>query len=1105
MTATLTYAETARAVEYVYVFLLEGCEVAITSHSNPAAIKSLWTATDHGSMSADWLGGLFPEGTISSKIKLFDPKVETDTVTIKVLDPGDYLAGLTQSEALATADRTLLRYATPGDYLDANDTTVPVESTTAFDASGVIYVGHERITYASKTGGGTPTFNGCTRATLALFQTDGGTDFAYAHGGGTTIRDGGQQVEVYSTPRIWANRRCALYMLHREGSTWQSGSAPLMVWAGRIKSISDEDGFVSFDVAGIAEHLDSLVFSSQFQANIREGAFFRNGGDISVTVYEIGGTLDPYPQTEFIAAGTWTHEEIASKISDHLHLAELAGSLASGWELGLDTIDDIGPRYRFRFVKGSADEAMVSLPEIAWAMLGFTVDGDFLSTDGTSITGKNLNDDGTYMSLVADGPPLLQYLVLRPSNVLYTDDEEGTWVDQLNIPVESVYPGREFTVHGYMMIDGRYVCAVQNNGDTSYTIVQTNLGRLEAIAESVPASGLAIRITDDQGNRPIKIKQVWMEYCDVADAMLRLLLSTGTSGGGYNHADYDNLQGNGFGVGLPASLIDEDTWQGLSGTGYWMLLTKPQRFSEILESALEVRGAYLVWRRGKLAIARPGETAPGAATYQLTEANKADPGRTKYKRSNDSVVNVCKIKVNRTVDGRYLDEVTIKAAASISDLGERKPVTLETIGVYDGLLGPGGGLDEAMTTVSQVLGYFSRPSCEVTRSYAHPVMGLSAGDTVDLTDERVIDPTTGVRGVSGWPCWVSETKWNLAEGRGECTLVFLPEFHKDQRALWAPSAEVSSSSVASSRLTVTCTAHKYSSSTDSTTDSSYVASQGAGGKFRIIEVSPTSSASPTSYTGLELLDEPGANQLRFTTDPTAGAGLATSKRWVVEYEDYSAVTSLQQTGFSYVCNSLTRQILGVAASFFRAWLGWVPFAGDAVSYTTPYRKLVDLASTDGEPNSVHWFVDAANSLNTIWSTKRQLLVSEMFDTDRTATTEAWIAGPIYIPLYGYNRNLGMRARCACSGGGTVTVKFIMSTGRPVGASATALTFPDGALVYSTVTRTSGTQGFTSEGTITNPDRVKDGRLSGAWVTVMASASAGTATVTGIEIFEKALT
>lgn len=1105
MTATLTHVAGARSVEYVYVFLIEGCEVAVTSHSNPEEIKALWTATGHGAMSADWLSGLMCEGTISTKIKLFDPKVETDSLTIKVLDPGDYLAGLTQSEALATAARTTLRYATPGDYLDANDTTVPVESTGAFDSSGAIYIGHERITYASKTGGGAPTFNTCTRGTLALFQTDGGTDFAYPHGGGTTIRDGGQQVEVYSAPRVWANRRCALYILHREGSTFEDPDDPLMLWAGRIKSISDEDGFVTFEVTGVAEQLDTLVFSSQFQASIREGAFFRNGGDISVLVYDISGsTRDAYPQTEFIPAGTWTHDEIASKISDHLHLAELAGSLASGWELGLDTIDGVGPRYRFRFVKGSADLATVSLPEIAWAMLGFTVDGDFLSTDGTSITPKPLNDDGTYMSLVADGPPLLQYMVLRPSNRIYTDDEEGTWVDQLNIPVESVYPGREFTVHGYMMIDGRYVCAVQNNGDTSYDIVQTGLGRLEAVAEAVPASGLAIRVTDDQGNRPIKIKQVWMEYCDVADAMLRLLLSTGTSGGGYNHADYDNLQGNGFGVGLPASLIDEDTWQGLGGTGYWMLLAKPQRFSEILESALEVRGAYLVWRRGKLAIARPGETAPGAATYQLTEANKADPGRTKYKRSNDSVVNVCKIKVNRTIDGRHLDEVTVKAAASISDIGERKPVTLETIGVYDGLLGPGGGLDESIATVSQILGYFSRPACEVTRSYAHTVMGIAAGDTVDLTDERVIDPTTGERGVSNWPCWVSETRWDLARGAGECALIFLPEFHKDQRALWAPSAEVSSSSVASSRLTVTCVAHRYSSSSDATTDAGYMAASGAGSKYRVVEVSPASSGSPTSYTGL-VLHSSGTNTLTFTTDPTAGVGLSTSKLWVVEYEDYSTVISLQQSGFSYVCNSVTRQIIGVAESFVRVWLGWVPFAGDAVSYTNLYRKLVDLASTDGEPNSVHWFVDAANSLNTIWSTKRQLLLSEMFDTDRTATTEAWIAGPIYIPLYGYNRDLGMRARCACSGGGTVTVKFIMSTGRPVGASATSLTFPDGALVYATVTRTSGTQGFTSEGTITNPDRVKDGRLSGAWVTVMASSSAGTATVTGIEIFEKAIT
>ena len=1112
MTATLTYAETARSLEYVYVFLIEGVEVAITSHSDPAAIKSLWTATEHGAMTADWLGGLIPEGSITSKIKLFDPKVETDSITIKVVDQLDWLAGMTQSEALSSAARTTLREA-----LDADDTTVRANRTTDFAASGAIYIGHERITYASKTGGGTPTFDTCTRGTLALFQRDAGGDFAYSHGSGTSIADGGQLVEISDQPRVWLNRRCALYVLHREGSTWQSGSAPLCLWAGRIKSIEDDGGVVSFAVTGIAECLDTLVFSNQFQAEMAPGASFAYQATVRISGgFEIAGVSDDETYyDDFIEAGRWTHQQIASAVAHQMSLAEAtAGFYGTNWHLALTDLPNVeGQRYVFSVEPDTSSDSYhfwVALPKLAWAMLGFTTDAADglleISTYTILLERRNFtrDADGDY-TLAADGPPLLQYETVGLGQPLALADDDdssitGEWVTQANIPAGSIGIAG-YSPSGYMMIDGQYLVGVSESGG-AFTVAHAGLGKIENIANGISKFGAAIAIPDTTGGRPIRIKQVWLEYGDVADLLLRLLLSTGTSGG-YNHADYDDFDADGFGVGLPASLIDEDTWKNLQGSGYWLVLDKPQRYSELLESALEVRGGYCVWRRGKLAIVFPGEPTSGDGTYDLTEANKADTKTTRYRRSSDAIINVCKLRWNRTIDGKWLDEATVKAASSISDLGERKPVTLEATGVYEGLLGSeGGGLDEAWDTIAQALGYFSRPIAEVTRSYAHPLMGMAAGDTVNLTDERVIDPTTGVRGVSGWPCWVSETKWDLAQGAGECTLVFLPEFDKDQRAKWAPSAEVSSSSVSSSRLIVTCTAHKYTPSTDTLTDSDHLAT--AGNKVLVAEVSPTNPASPTTY-ALEVLDSPGANQIRFTTDPTATVGLATSKKWVVQFDDYATSTTTQKGGYSYVAANLTRLILSGGSDFYRIWQGWVPFATQAVDYTTLYRKIVDQADNDGEGHSVHWFVDGANSTNTIWSVKRQVLFRGDFDTDRTATTEAFIAGPCRVPLYGFNRTLNFRARAACSGGGTATVKVVLSSGPPSGSSATSFTFPDGAINFGTVTTTSASQAWTSEGTLTNPGRLKHGRLDECWVTVLASSSAGTATVTDVEVYEKALT
>jgi len=279
---------------------------------------------------------------------------------------------------------------------------------------------------------------------------------------------------------------------------------------------------------------------------------------------------------------------------------------------------------------------------------------------------------------------------------------------------------------------------------------------------------------------------------------------------------------------------------------------------------------------------------------------------------------------------------------------------------------------------------------------------------------------------------------------------------------------------------------------------------GAGAKLLIMEKSPTNPAAPTTY-ALELLDSPGANQLRFTTDPTGGVGLSTSKLWVVMYDDWATVTATQKGGYSFIAAMLTRLILSGGSDFYRLWLGWVAFVSQAVDYTTLYRKIVDQADNDGEPNSICWMVDGANSTNTIWSVKRQVLFRGDFDTDRTATTEAFIAGPCHVPLYGFNRQLNFRARLACSGGGTGTVKVVLSSGPPSGSSATSFTFPDGAVIFGTVTRTSGTQDWTAEGTLSNPARLKYGRLDECWVTVLAGSSAGTVTVTDVEIYEKALT
>lgn len=99
-------------------------------------------------------------------------------------------------------------------------TTLHVADTSAFDSTGTIYIGQERITYTGKTG---TSFTGCTRGTCGL---------AYPH------RTDGGGVLVTDSPRYWRGRYVTLYALpvdatgYATGSAWTYSSA--VIWRGYL-------------------------------------------------------------------------------------------------------------------------------------------------------------------------------------------------------------------------------------------------------------------------------------------------------------------------------------------------------------------------------------------------------------------------------------------------------------------------------------------------------------------------------------------------------------------------------------------------------------------------------------------------------------------------------------------------------------------------------------------------------------------------------------------------------------------------------------------------------------------------------------------------------
>ena len=93
---------------------------------------------------------------------------------------------------------------------DRDDTSIPVKNTDSFAASGDIWIGLEAIHYTSKTGGGSPSFDGCSAANRGLYSQQS-ANFAYTH----RVHDEFDQWPLVTTiPTVITGRRAALSVGH---------------------------------------------------------------------------------------------------------------------------------------------------------------------------------------------------------------------------------------------------------------------------------------------------------------------------------------------------------------------------------------------------------------------------------------------------------------------------------------------------------------------------------------------------------------------------------------------------------------------------------------------------------------------------------------------------------------------------------------------------------------------------------------------------------------------------------------------------------------------------------------------------------------------------
>lgn len=830
--AAATWLRAKDWAEVSLVLLVEGYDIGWVSHSDVAGLSSAWSSASGGTRT-NLVGGLEVGGTIARDVRIMNAECRPSSMSFAVHDVDDQAISLMFSESLSTIKRTRL-----SESVDAFALSIQGIEHAGFPIAGYAYIGTETVAYlggdnvfATGSGG---------RGQFTLHGTYRGTAFAQRH---EVDSETDARPLITDRPVNWVNRRVGLYLCHYANGAWSAGfpgsnsNDAELLWAGRIKSWRDEgDGRITIDCIDTFDDLKVTLGATAFQAELQEGLEITAGMNeysTDATMFDSDVGNPPITHYDGFTIATWTttgqymtHSEVASALNTALFLRTL-GSPGTYLPLGafVSMVRNQEGKYEVRVTWPTIASTQglkvgLWLPERIWDLLGFH--GNLLPAESQSSGTANnillfrkevtLNVGQTSAAFVAEDLPRKYILSPLPlitasegSKLRVTSVVNGTeYVAQPTSTIPGVFPS---DTTGFLLIDGKFLLAVKQEDATTFTL--TASATQYFTGEDPQKTWESVSNTrDGDSGAAITVRQVWLEAGSIGTIFLKLLASTGTAE--YNHPTYDAYP-SWLSVGVPWELID---WQSILGMGddaYLLLVKEPTPFLKLFESALNFGARHCVWKDGKLTIVTTGEAAAGTSTLvALTEDNKAKRidkdgarqqvvERTTCDRNPDGIINRATLKYNADLGGKFLKQAVVNAVASQSDTKQPRGISLDAWGIYEdfGLL-PGGSVSTwATNVVATSLAYFSRPLGIAERSFDFSLATqLTPGTRCTLTDDYLVDPTTGTRGVSGLLCWVVSTSFDWATGVGKVRVVFQPENATTddgdvtRLGLWAPSAMV---------------------------------------------------------------------------------------------------------------------------------------------------------------------------------------------------------------------------------------------------------------------------------------------------------------------------
>lgn len=1077
------------------VLVVDGIDYIATTTSDAAGIATAWAATDWDTVKP----GLMIDGSIKEQVSLYDPAIETSSMKFTIVDVDDTLLGTMLRQGNTSAKKAGLS----ADVSASETTSINVTPLEQFATSGTIYIGLETITYTEtdETSSKTSVFNGTiTRGKFSIFKRQSGGNFSWGHRlAYNTDTQASYAPLVSNAPITWYNRQVALYMTHHNGAIWATAANARLLWAGRMKSWTDNgDGSLSIDCMSIHELLKQDCLTEQWQGTMSEGINFVD--EMRDVVLKSEGVDDFFDVEQLTLTGgngenlTWA--ALLNRINVAMDAADTTDAIETDWTMYSKPDGKVAWKVKRRTALTTNQYSNFSLglhPSL-WVLLGFEEQESAFNIEYTS-NGRPV----AYVTMHASSPltstidtwektakvkpakyKAAAYIASGTSMRILPEITKGLWYDQDEFFPPTVGGFALGDANGMVDVDGMSFLADHSSSPETvlakgvYSPTSKIVDPFNTVAALLNSKYFStnkdstVREGDD-APAPV-FRQVWIERGNAGIILLRLMLSTGANydsqgrtvaGGGsgtadYNATDYDVLPGT-VGLAIPYDLVDVDSFLDIDvplGIEFELALMKATKFEKILLPVLAALNRAIVFKDGKLTCVQMGfESQYNPGIVSLTESNKADAmnsaDRTTVSHGIDGIVNRVTVKSWLLPKGEYRDSVTINDTVSMDDHKGTHGVTIEAGGILN-------VEDVIATTMTPALAYFSRPLAQLQRSFDHSQIGLTPGDVVAVTDNYMADQKTGTRGVTSAAAWVSATDFDLRTGIGRVTAVYLPEYDASKAALWAPTAAVDHTAASAgliSASTLRFLANKYSLASE-TTD---VAQFAAGDIVRIVQLdAPTGEP----LTWQRTIDSISSNDVTFTAaiatptwDTTSGL------RYVMEFDRIQDVVA-GQLNCAFLADGTTQRTSGTDPLPY-VWIP-SPAPGQAslpTDWKSPlprrYTTGVDLDGAD-EPLSVHKLSQLFDATNALLGYKTRGIIaadyyvqSDTANANQAVNVEKIVYGPFPAIFTGHRnvtdlpfggeigpvRKFVFRVLGNISSAGTATFKLYSSSTLPTGTAA----------------------------------------------------------------------